>query len=244
MSGFLLSKRPPSRTLEGAGYNLSPSQKLTRSATGGSGTSNFITFYTSNPRCIVVVHHASQTFSIADVFHLYRFSNKMYTTCPEDVDCIVHDIRSLVENKKLFVPVTGVLFPNGCQQPVLVPVPLDSEMQQFLSIDDLYIKPYIPRQDPTGVYALELQRKYIDCFPLNANSLLENHYTIFYCDQSGPFAENSCVSSSTMPNTEYIMPWTGNILLIKHGNISTTKPISVIDITAEDLVFIQQMVEW
>ncbi|KAJ4491592.1 hypothetical protein C8J55DRAFT_557156 [Lentinula edodes] len=172
----------------------------------------------------------------------------MSVTRNEDILCIRREICKLIKAQKLKAQVEGLLLGNGCDDPILVHIPLDSGISSFSSVDDLYIKPFIVPEEPTGIYAQDIRRRYVNRFPFDCPSLLCHAFTFFYCDQMGPFAHNRVLQKRLLieepEEPTFTIPWRGNILVVKHGRTDSGANLGVVDINMHDFVLVLPMIQW
>ncbi|KAJ4494875.1 hypothetical protein C8J55DRAFT_554488 [Lentinula edodes] len=172
----------------------------------------------------------------------------MSVTGNQDVHCIRREICELIKARKLNAQVEGLLLGNGCEDPIIVDIPLDSGISSFTSIDDLYIKPFIVPEEPVGIYAQDICRRYVNRFPFDSPSLLCHAFTFFYCDQMGPFAHNRLLQKRLLieepEEPTFTIPWRGNVLVVKHGRTDSGGKLGVVDINLHDFGLVLPMIQW
>ncbi|KAJ7020676.1 hypothetical protein C8F04DRAFT_1274796 [Mycena alexandri] len=127
----------------------------------------------------------------------------------------------------------GFLYATGSSRRRTVAIPYNYGVTKLESINDLFVHVWVPRPSvSSNVIDMAAGRVFVDRLP--QSSLAFNHpYSIIYVPPTQPTTSgvNTCNSLRA------INPWTGNILVIKHGK---RKP--VINVEKEDSLLVDMLV--
>ncbi|KAJ3966891.1 hypothetical protein EV361DRAFT_1011288 [Lentinula raphanica] len=111
----------------------------------------------------------------------------------------------------------AMIIGNGCDSPYLVHVPVDIDIPEYHSIDDLNVRMYMWMTDEPEFKTFHRNREHVNRFPTNAHTALENPFTFFFEEDTAPTSNNRLIRKlGTAYESASVETLRGNVVVLKH----------------------------
>ncbi|KAJ3817732.1 hypothetical protein F5880DRAFT_1511539, partial [Lentinula raphanica] len=136
--------------------------------------------------------------------------------------------------------ILGMVIGTGCDAPYLVHIPVDLDVKEYHSVDDLNIRPYIWQTDEPEFKSYGRNREHVDRFPTNAHTALESPFTFFFEESTSPAANNRLIRKlGTAYDNGSVDTLRGNVVVLKHKTDG-----SIDNIQISDWPLVKVILEW
>ncbi|KAJ3840145.1 hypothetical protein EV361DRAFT_950478 [Lentinula raphanica] len=161
-------------------------------------------------------------------------------TTTADVKKIDRHVQKALKNGIYKFSVKGIVLGTACEAPYIVHIPLDLGLDNFHSIDDLNVRPYLWMTNEPEFKSFDRNREHVDRFPLDARTALNNPYTFFFEEGTTRAATNRLIRNSGIPYFEdSVETLRGNVLVVKHKSDGKLD-----DMDNSDWPLVKVILEW